>query len=207
MSNRVKTDALVLEPTTLPTSGNEGEIRLDSASGLFKGWNGSVWSSLGGGGAGGGLRWNPVLGSAPIEAEENGDQVFLFELGLSQNMVVFLKIPGSYAAGSPIKMKLAHYSPDTSGTGLISTTSYLIRENVDAVSSTTNSKASANTVVTNTVADQYREIEVELSDAVGELNSVAVSAGDLIRVELTRGSDSGVSDIRFIPSATEVTLT
>lgn len=207
MTDRIKSEALVLEPTTLPAIGNEGEIRLDSASGLFKGWNGSVWASLGGGGAGGGLRWNPVSGSAPVESEENGERVYLFGLGGSQRMAVFLKIPNSYAAGSPIKMKLAQYSPDTSGTGLLTTTAYLVKEGADEVSSTTNAKVSTNAAVTNTVADQYREIEVQLSETNGELNSVAVSPGDLIRVELTRGSDSGASDIRFIPSATEVTLT
>jgi hypothetical protein len=207
MTNRIKSDALVLEPTTLPTSGTEGEIRLDAASGLFKGWNGSVWSSLGGGGAGGGLRWNPVSGSTPIEAEENGELVYLFALGGSQLLDVFLKVPDSYAPGSPVKFRLAHYSPDAAGTGLMEAVSYLIKKDVDAVSSTTNSHASTNVAVTNTVIDQYREIVLDISDAAGLINGVAVGGGDLIRVELTRGSDSGVSDIRFIPSATEVTLT
>jgi hypothetical protein len=59
-------------------------------------------------------------------------------------------------------------------------------------------------VLTNTVANQYRDNELDLTNATGQINSFSVSAGDILKVELTRGTDTDTADIRFLPSATEV---
>lgn len=166
-----------------------------------------VHGGSGGGGGGSGLQWNPVSGSAPIAVQENNEIVYLFAAGLVQKMSVFLKVPSTYVLGKQITMLLSHYSPSASNTMLLETTSYLIRKDLDAVSSTTNSHASTNAALTNTVADQFREVAVDLTDASGEINSVAVSPGDIVHVDLQRGTDSDTADIRFIPSATEASFT
>lgn len=162
-------------------------------------------SSVGGGG-GGGLQWNPVAGQAPLEDQENGEKVYLFENGLTQKLTVFLKVPSTYIAGSPINMRLAIYSPFGGDTILMSTTSSLIQEGSDPVSSITNQHVSTNTAVTNTFVDEYHEIVLDITDPDGEMNSIAVEPSDMIRVELTRSTDTDPEDTRFVPSATEVTF-
>lgn len=160
--------------------------------------------SAGGGGGGAGFTWNEPDGDAPIKSEENGELVYLFEPGSANRLVASVKVPESHLAGSAINIKAALYSPSTSNTILLGSVSTLIRKDTDAVSSTTNQHTSTNTALTNTVADQYRETTIDLTDGSGQINGITVLGGDLIRVELSRGSDTDTDDIRFLPSATEV---
>ncbi len=171
---------------------------------------GSVTPVGSGGGGGGGAAWYPQPGNAPLEDTENGEKVFLFESGLAQVCTLWLKVPSSYLAGSPVTMKLGAYSEAAANAFLLKATATLVRKNVDAVDSVTNQHASTNTALTNTVSKQYRELNIDLSSGGGALNSVAISPGDLIRIELTRqvgGSDTDTTDVRFIPSATEIQFT
>lgn len=210
MSSRIiKGDGLTLDAVTLPADPTDGQIVLDVADGEYKRWRESlgVWDGLGGGGGGGGgLQWNPISGEAPQDIEEYGEKVYLFEDAITQTLAVYLKVPSSYVAGSPISMKLGIYSPSTSGTVLMTATAYLIKEGVTAVNSTTDSHVSTNTAITNTVADQYRQVTLDLTDSAGEVNSVAVEPSDMLRVNLFRGSGTDTADIRFIPSSTEATF-
>jgi len=159
--------------------------------------------SAGGGGGGGGLAWNDEGLAPALKAQENGQQVYKYEAAAGQTLSVFLKVPSTYTAGKQVKMLLALYSPSSSNTILLRTTAYLIQKGVDAVSSVANSRISTNVAITNTLADQYREIEVDLSDSSGQINGVSVSPSDLIKVNLVRGTDTDLEAIRFIPSATE----
>lgn len=160
--------------------------------------------SAGGGGGGAGFTWYTPVGIAPLASEENSELVYLFESGSSNKLSATVKVPESHLAGSQIKLKIALYSPSSSNTILLQTTSTLIRKGVDAVDSTTNQHTSTNTALTNTLANQYREDELDLTDGSGQVNGVTVTGGDILKVELTRGTDTDTADIRFIPSATEV---
>jgi len=163
-------------------------------------------SSSGGGGGGGGLQWNPVEGEAPQSVQENSERVYLFENGITQKLSVWLKVPSSYIAGSQITMRLAMYSPSAANTIFMTTTAYLVREGTDGTDSVANSHASTNSALTNTVANQYREFTTDIGNASGQINSVGVSPSDLIRIDLVRDADTDTADLRFIPSATEVTF-
>lgn len=46
-------EVIRVKPTTIPSSGNTGEIRFDTSTNKLKAYNGSTWSELGGGGTGG----------------------------------------------------------------------------------------------------------------------------------------------------------
>jgi hypothetical protein len=157
-------------------------------------------------GAGGvaGATWRGAAGTSPVETEENGEKVWLFEAGGASKLTLFLKVPQSYIAGKQISIYIAEYSPSAANTQLLSSTSYLIRRNTDAVDSVANSRASTNVALVNTVANQYRQATLDVTTADGKINAVAVSAGDLIRVDLSRGADTDAADVRFIPSATEI---
>lgn len=188
-----------------PAAGNAGRIIYLSDSKIFMGDDGTVWNGLGGaGGGGGGANWYPMPGNEPIEDTENNEKIWKFTSGETQSLTLFVKVPETYIPGKQIKLYMGHYSPSAANTILISTTSYLIRANTDAMDSTTNSHASTNTALTNTVANMYRKAVIDLTDASGQINSVAVAAGDLIKVNLIRGTDTDTADIRMIPSITEV---
>lgn len=158
-----------------------------------------------GGGGGGSLNWDEPPGQAPLKTVENNQIVFLYEADGSNRLVSFIKVPQGHSPGTQLKMRLSHYSPSTSNNVLLKTVSYLIRSNTDAISSTTNSHVSTNTAITNSgVANKLVETIADITDSSGQINSITVQPGDMIRVELFRDIDTDTADIRFIPNGTEV---
>lgn len=169
------------------------------------------WEELsgsgGGGGGGGGANWQPVLGRGPVESNEYNEKVWLFAQNGSQSLELWVKIPTSYSPGNPITVKLAFYSPYFLNNWAVVLLSYLIRKNTDAVDSTSNLASVTSADFTNTVAKQMREVSLVVT-ANGQINSVAINPGDIIRLVLSRNAPSAGTedtfDLRFIPSSTEV---
>lgn len=168
--------------------------------------SGGVLTPVGSGSGGGsGADWWPTAGLAPVDTEEYGNQVFKFAPGnLIESLTLWLKVPSGYIAGRPLEMRIGQYSPSASNTQLLRAVTTLIRKGVDAVSSTTNQYTSTNAALTNTVTDQLRETILDLSTSLGAINAVAIAPGDMIKVVLSRVTDTDTADVRFIPSATEV---
>ena len=161
-----------------------------------------------GGGGGGGANWFADQGTGPVEGSENGERVWFFDAtdkGIAvQKLELFVRVPSSYIPGRQISMLIGSYSPSASLTQLLLARTTLIRKNLDAMDTAANQYASTNTALTNTVAKMYREISLDLSSPLGTINSLSVSPGDLIKVEVYRGTDTDTADVRFIPSATEI---
>lgn len=205
-------DDLSVDPSAPLAASNKQRVYFKGGVAFYRSQapGGAITPLGSGGGGGGGLVWHALSGQAPIESEENSNQVFLFDPADSQKMAVWLKVPTSYLSGRQIKMKIGVYSPSTSLNVLMRSVATLIRKNLDAASSTTNQRTSTNTQLTNSVANQYREVELDLTSSTGTINSVAVSAGDMIKVELDRNvaseTSSDTADTRFMPTATEVTF-
>lgn len=172
-------------------------------------WNGTAWAaSAAGGGGGGSLEWVED-GITPTTLVENHCRVYQYEPGGSQTIFALIKVPSSYQAGNPIKMKMDFYSPDSSGTALMQTIATLIRKGVDAMSTGANTRTSTNTAVTlgaGTV-NIPQEVVFDLTDTTGKINAVAVSPGDYVLVELTRGTDTGASALKVPVFGAEVTIT
>lgn len=197
-------------------TGSGSDLALDDQKSveLIYDSNDSRWRIVGGtgaagGGGGGGIRWVKATGNAPISTEENGLSVEQFTIALAQELYTAIRVPTTYTAGKQIYMKVPAYSPDTSGTNLLSTVATLIRTGTDAVTSTTNQRTSANAAInlaTAALANKVNSHLCDLSDSLGKINSVAIAAGDLILVKLTRGTDTGTSDIKAIPDGAEVTF-
>jgi hypothetical protein len=191
-----------------PAAPGAAKVRVYHKSGtFFFRDNGGTITPLGSGaGGGGGANWAADGASSPVEDRENGEKVWLFsqaDAGL-QKLTLFVKVPQSYIAGRQILMYIGEYSPSAVNTQLMSSIASLVKKDVDAIGSTANQRTSTNTALTNTVANQYRQPSLDLTDATGRINAVSVAAGDLIRVDLVRGTDTDTADIRFVPSATEV---
>jgi hypothetical protein len=177
-------------------------------NGLFA-YNGTVWSAMGSGGGGGALQWVEASGNTPTPTEENLNKVYLYESAQAQELYAAIKVPSSYVAGNQINLKVPWYSPDVSGTALIQTVATLIRSGTDAITSTTNQRTSTNAAVnlaTAALADKLNNATCDLTSSTGQINSVAVSAGDLILVKLTRGTDTATSDIRALVYGAEGTF-
>lgn len=169
--------------------------------------------SIGGGGGGGGLQWAaPGGGAAPIADNDNGLDVYKYDTttGKNQKLVVAVKVPSGYVAGTQINMGISQYSgSNDSSDQLLKTRAYLVRAGTDPISSTTNVHTSTNTVLTSDVVNKLQNTTLDLTDVSGECNGVAVSAGDILRVELFRDTDNDTDpgDVYFIPSSTSVSFT
>ena len=190
------------------TTTEDGAIE-SNGSDLF--WTNSslVRKSLtsGGSAAGyGGLVWLEDA-NAPTSAVDNLFSVYQFSAGLGQQLYAVIRIPNGYTAGTQIFLRSDWYSNDTSGTALISSEATLIRAGTDLISSTTNQRTSTNTAVTMSGATQNipQALALDLTSATGQINAVAVAAGDLIKIRFFRGTDTGASDLSVPVQAMEVT--
>jgi hypothetical protein len=153
------------------------------------------------------MLWYPVNGAAPTTAEENLALVDLLELNASQQLSCIVKVPSTYIAGFPITMNVSAYSPGTSNKWNLQAVTTLIRGGTDALTSTTNQNTSTSGNQTNGTANLLRKVPITLTDISGQINSVAVSPGDILIVTLSRtaitsGSDD-TNDVRILDGGTE----
>ena len=165
-----------------------------------------------GGGGGGSLEWNDAEAEAPEKDALYETIVHKFTKGDAGNQKLYaiVKVPENYAVGKQVKMHIKMFSEtgDGSSTIFLKSTSYLLRPGTDAIDSTSNSHASTNSAKTLSATAKRVETEsLDLSDASGEINSVAISAGDLIKVVLERGSDTDTDNINFLSSSSETSFT
>lgn len=193
-------DAIATPPTSL--------LIFNSTTARFEFYNGASWSGLGSGGGGGGALVWVEDSLSPVPDIASGMQVYRYEAGLTQSLFTVIRVPASYSSGSPINLRLTFHSASTSGNALIQSVATLIRPGTDAISSTTNQRTSTNAAVTlsGATANIPQAVTLDLSSASGQINAVNVSAGDLIRVELRRGTDTATGDVVVPVYAAEVTF-
>jgi len=202
--NQVSTRVENFTDAGKPSAGNAGRVLYITDLQSFLGDNGSSYAPLGGGGGGGALQWIEAA-LAPIASVENEAQVYNFEAAGTQYLYADIRVPTTYLAGRQIKMKMTYYTPDTSGTALLTALATLIITGTDAIDSVTNQRTSSNSAATvSGAANLLRSAEFDLTDASGAVNSVAVTGGDLIRIRLTRGTDTATSELRALVFGAEV---
>lgn len=161
-----------------------------------------------GGGGGGGANWVPVAVDGAVPDTENNEKVFLFESAALQSISLFFKVPASYITGRKLSLIIEAYSPSATNNFRLQSVATLVRKNVDAITSVAN-QFTADLEITNTLANQLREFSLDLSNAAGQINSVAIQAGHIIKIELKRinaATNEDTDQIRVIPSTTEVTI-
>jgi hypothetical protein len=171
--------------------------------------NGTTLNLIGGSGGGGGaLHWVEDVDS-PTPVVSNFIRVYQFDAGLGQDLYAIVKVPAGYSSGNPITLRGVVYSADSSGTILMSTVATLIRTGTDAISATTNQRTSTNSAITagaGTV-NKPQSVSWDLTSSIGQINGVSVTAGDLILVQLTRGTDTATGVINVPVYGAEITLT
>lgn len=163
-----------------------------------------------GGGGGTGANWYAPAGTGPVAAEENGQSVYLYPDAVDQELHLWLSVPDSYIAGNQITMSIAAYSPSTSNAYVMASTSYLVRAGTDAASTSANSQAGTATFTNGSPANLLTRGTLSITSGSGQINSIAVAAGDMIHIVLSRnyssGSDTDTADVRFVPGSTSVRL-
>lgn len=159
-----------------------------------------VWAAASGGGGGGSLKWLEEDNS-PLFTVANHMEIYQYQAALGQYLYAMIRVPWSYQAGTQIFLYAQFYSASTSGTALLQSVSTLIRAGTDAITSTTNQRTSTNSAVTLSggTANIPQTVTMDLSDSSGQINSVAVSPGDLILIKLIRNaSDTSTGDF-YVP--------
>lgn len=190
------------------SSPGAGNVVYNTSTNKLNVYNGSSWVEAGSGGGGSALVWVESA-NAPLPSIENNIQIYSFETGLEQSLYAHIKVPASYVAGVQIFLRMLLYSGDSSGDGLMQTVATLIRTGTDAVSSTTNQRTSTNSAVTFAAGtvNEPQAVSFDLTDSSGQINSVAVSAGDSIFVQMKRGTDTATGDIKVPVYGAEATFT
>jgi hypothetical protein len=186
---------------------NDTKIYL-TALGLNKTLSAAIIAGdIGGSSGSGALQW--IDGpTAPTIVQQFATNTYAFASGETQTELCMIQVPSGYTAGKQIKMRTKFYSPDSSGTALLQSVATLVRTGTDAISSTTNQRTSTNTALTLSAGtvNKPQAIVHDLTDATGNINSVAVSAGDIILVTIQRGTDTATSDLQALLDASGVTF-
>lgn len=144
--------------------------------------------------------------SAPSPVVEFGAQTFSWIAGQTQTLTSTVTVPAAYASGAQIKLRVKFFSSGfVSGNDLMRTVATLIRTGTDAMSSTTNQRTSTNTAVTPAGSNIPYLVSFDLTDTSGQINGVAVSAGDQVLVSLSRSTDTDVADIHGLVWTAEAT--
>ena len=166
-----------------------------------------VLAGAGGGGGGGGTLTGFTDTNAPIEEVQSGYLVLTFEEALSQDYFYTFHVPGGYTAGNQISLKVKFFPGGVPGGGdtvLFSGVTTLI-EDGDSPTSTTDQHSSTNSAVTTESTGIYAAT-IDLTDSSGEINSNAVAANDILKIQISRGTDALTEDAYFIKGGELVTL-
>lgn len=165
-------------------------------------------NAVGGGGGGGALRWIQDA-NAPIRTFENEIDVYEFQPALSQALYLAVRVPTSYNAGTQIRLRILWTCASTANDALIRSVATLIRSETDVITDTTNQHTSTNSAITMAAgsANEPQKVILDLTDSSGQINGVAVSAGDLIKLKVEESGSTVADNIKLIFDASEVTFT
>jgi len=218
LTNKTLTSPTLTTPLTeVITFNDQASAPSNPSAGFYKIYvktdgNAYILNSAGleaglGGGGGGALRFVEG-GNAPIATFENEMEVHEFVPALAQALYVSLRVPSTYTAGNAISLNILWTCESTANDALINAVATLIRSEVDEITSTTNQRTTTNSAITLEASNDLepQKVTLDLSDSSGEINSVAISAGDLIKVKIQESSSTVADNIKLIADASEVTF-
>lgn len=157
------------------------------------------WAAASGGGGGTAVVFHNDSGTAPLAETVSDLKVWSFSDGGTEELFAGIKIPEGYTAGNQIQLYVYTFSQTgTTNTQLVSTVTTLVADDGD-ITSTTNQHSSTNTAQTPGGSNQITKHTIDLTDGSGEINSVAVAAGDFLKVNLSRGTDTDTTDLHLLP--------
>lgn len=164
-----------------------------------------------GSGGGGSFIWELNEPISPIESIENGIALYDFDFESEMAMTAFVTVPTSYTAGDQIKLLNALFaSASASGNVLFTCETTLFKAGENPFTDV-NTHTSTNTELTLSAANELTAIgDIDLTSATGEINSIAVAAGDVLKIRLKRDNanetSSASDDARFIKYSSSVSF-
>ena len=151
----------------------------------------------GGGGAGGvSLRWYEPDSLGPVKAlASSGLEYYAFNNTEEQSIYAMLKVPTSYVAGTQIFLKSGlFYSSVNTGNVKFLASTYIFDANIDATSLPTGYNSTNAQQAVNGTANRLSVLsDIDLTNATGQINSVAVQPGDLLFIVLVRDTSAETS--------------
>lgn len=142
-------------------------------------------------------------------ATEYDNQVYYANTGAGVVLTTHISVPRSYVPGSgPVSMKMLAYPPYTSGGySQLKATSTLFKAGVDALGSPINQLNGPSNEAED-IGLTPKTFTMEIIDSNGEINGVAVSPGDLIRIDVEKISctinSEGFTQVSMIQNSTEI---
>lgn len=162
-------------------------------------------ANAGGGGGGGSFIWELNSEDAsPFESTFSGISVFDFDEQSNAEMFALITVPDSYTAGVQINLIGAKFfSSASSNNVLFRCETQLLKTSVDMSTLPLTGHTSTNTELTLSTANALSSIgNIDLTDGSGEVNAIAVAAGDILLIKFYRDNDnettSATADARFL---------
>lgn len=159
-----------------------------------------------GGGGGAGAAWHSPDGLGAPASQIGSEKVYLFPDSFDGEIWLTLVVAAGYQVGNPIALDIGWFADSTTLTVKLKATTYLVAAG-DAFTDTTNAHNSTNAAQSNGSPTLLMQTAtLDLTEADGEINAVAVAVGDALRVKVTRdyANDTDTGTAYVVPSATQV---
>lgn len=188
-------DLFTIQHQGAPASPSAGYVKLyiKNNNKAYLKTSAGVESALGGGGGAGSLLWEKNGVINPTSELTDGFRLECFANGDDQEIYALITVPESYEAGTQLKLLYgAFFCSATSGKVFFKAQTTLVRDASTVLGTYANTHTSTNTEVTVAgVANTLTAIgEIDLTNASGQINSVAIAAGDKLRVKLYRSNST-----------------
>lgn len=145
------------------------------------------WQELsggGGGGVGGGLSWRGLPGFEPIFKDYAGFRMHEFSSDALQSSLASFKVPDNYVPGGEIKLRMRMTSEATSSDTVQFMLTSGVLDNSNILSPITASNVQ--NIGPGFNANEIYDVEFEIADSAGEINSYPVQPGDIISLTMSR---------------------
>ena len=172
------------------TPVNDDIVLIEDSEDSFSKKKVKLSNMLGGGAGGGGsFIWELNGDASPIEASINGISLLAFDFESNMEIYALVTVPESYTDGTQIFLNdFKYYTNSTTNNVFFKTETQLLKTSQVMTALPITGHESSNSEVTLTgSANSLRDIgSLDLCDGVGEINSVAVTAGDTLLIRFFR---------------------
>ncbi len=173
-----------------------------------------VLSSSGAGGGGASFRWyEPSSGGMQREVLASGVELFVATNLETSTVFAQVEVPDSYVPGTQIFAKNGKvFSATTTGDFLIRSVARIFKANIDGTSTPTGHTSTNSAQTIDGTTNEIVEVsDLQLTDASGQINSVAVQPGDMLLVQLQRlpadAADTLDDDLKIFVDSFEPVMT
>lgn len=193
-----------------PTQGVQGRVWFNSVSNEMKVDDGTTVQTIQYSQRGNGPVPDWVsAANAPLESiDAQLNKIYLFSTTALQGFTTTVKVPSGYVSGRQITLLLDVYSTDNANKFLAASLATLIRPGTDAFTSTANQHAST-TLSTSLVgkANIPQLVTLDITDASGMINGVAVQPNHIIQIYLFRQNSAAAPQSEvFTDTATDLAV-